>query len=392
LPRKPIPNWIKREVVKLWLQGLKREEIAEKLGISSGSVWNVIDEFKKKAEELTLEEAARIYGVGDDVEALRQLASYVGSWMNVKDAVEGFSIYKELRDSGVNLNELKDFLKIYNAISGKLSARDFIKAVVDLYGIAKEAGLSPKEVAVEYQKKLNELKSLEARVKSLSKEIEGLEEMRAQAIKLRRSLSEAERILNVLSELIERLEARRKLLEEEVAEEEERVRKLHAEILQLSGRVEDLKAERNKLEGDVESRRRELATLIREVEDKRSEYAKLQSECADLNFLLRELQELRNSITQYRFEYSLIQLMKRGLIRIEQIKLPIKCRGCSKEFEHKLSEDFVCRFAESFKSIAGLFEIRAPISGSETIICPSCGFREDISYQEIANKLLLSFY
>jgi uncharacterized protein YeeX (DUF496 family) len=101
MPRKPIPNWIKREVVKLWLQGFKREEIAEKLKISSGSMWNVINEFKEKAKELTLEEAARIYDVEGDVEALHQLADYVRSWMSIEDAAEVFSIYKELQDAGV---------------------------------------------------------------------------------------------------------------------------------------------------------------------------------------------------------------------------------------------------------------------------------------------------
>jgi predicted nucleic acid-binding Zn-ribbon protein len=371
LPRKPIPNWIKREVVKLWLQGFKREEIAEKLKISSGSVWNVINEFKEKAKELTLEEAARIYDVEGDVEALRQLADYVRSWMDIKDATEVFSIYKELQDAGVKPNELKDFLEVYKATSsGKFSVSDFISSAIDLHKMAKEMGFSLKEITVEYQKKLNEFKSLEARVKSLNKEIAGLEKVRAQAIKLKKSLSEAEQELNVCNELIGRLEARRKSLEKEVAEAEERVRQLRAEIPQISRKVEDLRAERGKLEGDVESRRRELTTLMKEIEDKKSEYARLQSKCVDLGFLLREQRELANSIARYEFEYILIQLMKKGLIRIEQMELPTKCRSCSKEFNHKLSKDFVCRFAESFKSIGGLLEVRIPVSGSETIIRP----------------------
>ena len=62
LPRRPISPRKKYEIIRLWLvEHLTYEEIRERTGVSVGRISGTIKEFKKKATEMSLQEAARIF-------------------------------------------------------------------------------------------------------------------------------------------------------------------------------------------------------------------------------------------------------------------------------------------------------------------------------------------
>lgn len=60
--RKRISDWEKSEIADLYLQGLTRDEIAKKTGVSAGGVSGVIKEFTDCADSTSTDEAAEEYG------------------------------------------------------------------------------------------------------------------------------------------------------------------------------------------------------------------------------------------------------------------------------------------------------------------------------------------
>ena len=46
------PTRIKQRVIKLWLSGLPRDEIAEKVGTSEGNINNIVTEVKKDIPDI----------------------------------------------------------------------------------------------------------------------------------------------------------------------------------------------------------------------------------------------------------------------------------------------------------------------------------------------------
>jgi hypothetical protein len=73
-----IPKTIKINVLKKWLEGLSIDKIAEKEGIATGSVSNIIQECRQNDPEFDLmrEVAVKLKDQGDTIESF---ASTVGS-------------------------------------------------------------------------------------------------------------------------------------------------------------------------------------------------------------------------------------------------------------------------------------------------------------------------
>jgi len=259
MPRKSIPSWIKREIVKLWLHGSKRPEICEKVGYSEGAVWSVINEFKEKAKEQSLEEATRIYKVKEDLDTLREITSYIKSWMSVEDAIEGLKVSKELLNAGVEYKELKDFLNVYKMVSSNnFPSEAFIRSALDLYEISKESGLSPQEVTKHHEEVLGELREMEKRLEALKVKVSGLEEKRNQVVELERRISRAKRELTECNASISRLKSMKETLKKEIsdaiAKGENAIGILNAKMSQSSEKSKALMEEVQRLEREVKVR------------------------------------------------------------------------------------------------------------------------------------------
>src|SRR5215212_4973263 len=93
-----IPEKIKQRVIRLWLEGNSRKEIALITGISEGTVSNIIADLRQK--------------IGDrNAEALRE------SGINMKrigidatQCAQGFRILSTMKKLGVNENQFEAFI------------------------------------------------------------------------------------------------------------------------------------------------------------------------------------------------------------------------------------------------------------------------------------------
>src|ERR671920_1750609 len=107
---------IKDEVIRLYLKGESRNDIASACGLSQCTVSNIIDEWKRSLDI-------------PDVQSLRDLA------VNLKrcgiDAVQcgqGLRILNTMRKLGVNQNQVESFM-------------------IEVYGYGQRIGLAPQDIA-----------------------------------------------------------------------------------------------------------------------------------------------------------------------------------------------------------------------------------------------------
>jgi DNA-binding CsgD family transcriptional regulator len=151
------------EVIRLYLQGLSRYDIAITCGLSQGTVSNIIDEWKRRL------------GI-PDVQSLRNLA------VNLKrcgiDAVQcaqGFRILMIMKKSGVNENQFESFIhEVYEYCQRfDLTPEHIASNLKELVKLSKDIPFA--KIPEYIEKKKNEITKLEEDIQTLKEKKEGSE-------------------------------------------------------------------------------------------------------------------------------------------------------------------------------------------------------------------------
>jgi len=436
MPRTPISDEKKFEIVRLWLiERLTYEKISKRTGVSLGKISDVINDFKAKAKELSLEEAARIYDVEDKVGRLLDLSEHLRrAGTTVSEAVEGAALLRKLKEMGVQMDEVGSWIKLCQKISQPdYPVSDFIQAAIRLSKLESETGLDYRELLSIYERRLSELREMEAKIKTLREEVKDLEEKRSLKIRLERQISKAEQKLHMYRESVSELEAKKRSLEEELTQLKKKgemeVSALMAKISELSKGLEALKEERKRLDEDLAPKREEFAELSREVAEAKLQYDSLTKRCEELKAEVGKLQTARDKyaedIANYKAEYEkymamlgkvvakldgkelsleelrdivaetladeayeiassmLAQWMMDGLIMpVKEFSIDVTCPHCFKTFPLSVNRDFMARLIRGNGVLLRIPQLgplpsikikRPPSPGSTTITCPSCG-------------------
>src|SRR5919107_5454389 len=178
-----IPENIRQTVIRLWLEGNSRKEIALISGVSEGTVSNIIAEWRQK--------------IGDrDAEALRELG------INMKrigiDAVqcaEGFRILSTMKKLGINENQFKSFInEVYEYCFQRLglTPEDIASNLKELVKLSKDIPLA--KIPEYIEKKKKEIIKLKEYIQTLKEKIETSEMETSLAEDLRDAALENERI------------------------------------------------------------------------------------------------------------------------------------------------------------------------------------------------------
>ncbi|MDQ6667722.1 MAG: helix-turn-helix domain containing protein [Thermoproteota archaeon] len=105
--RPEIPQTLKNTVIQLYLQGLSRNEIASRTGISQGGVSNIIATWK----------TALGSPLADDLRELSMALKRLG--INTQQCATGFRLAKMIQDLGVDEDSFRTFIsQIYQHCSG----------------------------------------------------------------------------------------------------------------------------------------------------------------------------------------------------------------------------------------------------------------------------------
>ena len=159
-----LSTYKKQKAIKLFLEGPAYDEVAEKLGISKGSMVNIVDDFRQGRIPLPL-------NITEYVNALRQLAVDMRkSNTGVAQLLSCLRIHSKLRKMGVGIEDTEDWLEVCQDIgSQSAQSSSFAQAALKLARLEKEHGLGYEEALSQYEQRLDSLKEMGKELDSIKK-------------------------------------------------------------------------------------------------------------------------------------------------------------------------------------------------------------------------------
>lgn len=155
---------MKDEVIRLYLQGLSRDDIARTCGVAEGTVSNIIDDWKRKLDI-------------PDVQSLRDLAVNLKRYgIDAAQCTEGLRIKNTMKKLGVNPNQFEGFInEVYEYCQRiGLAPQDIASNLQALINLSKDIPFSKIPERIEEKKK--EKIQLEEEMRRLNEEIKTLKE------------------------------------------------------------------------------------------------------------------------------------------------------------------------------------------------------------------------
>jgi hypothetical protein len=154
----------RQTVIRFWIEGKSRKDIALLSGVSEGTVSNIIAEWRQK--------------LGDgDAEAIRELGinmKRIG--IDAAQCAEGFRVSSTMKKLGVNGNRFKSFINEVYEYCQKfgLTPLDIASNLQALINLSKEIPFS--KIPDHIEEKKNEISRLEAEIRKRHEDIKTLEE------------------------------------------------------------------------------------------------------------------------------------------------------------------------------------------------------------------------
>jgi len=242
----PISHEKKLEVARLYLLGDTHAEIEEKVGISHGSISNIIKELL--VGKLTIPGVA-----SDQVNDLHQLSvDLTKKGLEPSQALLGITMFERFSELGIvpfQLDQWSQLVKLY--APEDITAKDFFEAALNLRKLEEAEGKPFQEFKQEYTgmqqkvvEKKSEVDSLDVKKKSLTGEVESLK-------------SEVSALENKREEVKSLFEAESAGLEQAKA----MVTAAKEEHARLEGEIGDLLKQKDKLSSEVGSKEESLIKL-----------------------------------------------------------------------------------------------------------------------------------
>jgi DNA repair exonuclease SbcCD ATPase subunit len=252
---------MKDEVIRLYLQGESRDDIARTCGVGEGTVSNIIDEWKRRLDI-------------PDVQSLRDLAvNLKRCGIDAAQCAEGLRIINTMKKLGVNPNQFEFFMN-------------------ETYEYCQRIGLAPQDIASNLQALINLSKDI-----PFSKMPERIEEKKKEKIQLEeeiRKLNEEIKSLKETKETLEMETSTAKDLRDAALQDEKKttakVRKCWNLLSELEKHGLDIYDEDiSKIAKLIKNLREEYGFNVKEVI---SEFQDLQSLKLQLEYLPKRLEEL----------------------------------------------------------------------------------------------------
>ena len=181
---------IRRKIIRLWLEGKSRKDIALICNVSEGTVSNVIADWKQKLGE-------------GDADALRELGSNLKrSGIDAAQSAQGHRTSTILRNIGVNEEDFEPFIsKLYERcikVSGLTPDKigSYLDDLVEFSDEDDNGGNIPKlsEISYYIEKMKNEKRALKKDIQNLQKQKKKSEEEASDANDLRDAAFETEKV------------------------------------------------------------------------------------------------------------------------------------------------------------------------------------------------------
>ena len=155
---------MKDEVIRLYLQGLSRDDIARTCGVAEGTVSNIIDDWKRKLDI-------------PDVQSLRDLAVNLKRYgIDAAQCAKGLGVLNTMRKLGVNEDQFESFiLEVYENCFQRagLTSENIASNSQSLIKLSKDIPIAKIPEYIEEKKQA--ITKLDGEIKLLKENKEGLE-------------------------------------------------------------------------------------------------------------------------------------------------------------------------------------------------------------------------
>jgi uncharacterized protein (UPF0335 family) len=146
----PVDELVRRRVIEQWINGFPRDKIASDLQIGTGTVSNIISEFKIGLES-------------SEFDSIRQLALEIRKQgLNWSELASHFKLYNYIK-SGASEEKVESF--ITNISTGDVPPDKVIELVYQLYEISKMESIPLDQLPSYIERKIEEKKKIDDEIK-----------------------------------------------------------------------------------------------------------------------------------------------------------------------------------------------------------------------------------
>jgi hypothetical protein len=144
-----IDSQVKKHVINQWLSGNSRDRIAAAHNIGTGTVSNIVNEWKKGVED-------------SDYESIRGLAVFSKKkGMALSDVASNIRLNNYIEKIGADEGQIESFIANCMNAANYLPPEKIIDLANQLFDIAKSEAIAPVEVPIYIRQKLEEKQQLE---------------------------------------------------------------------------------------------------------------------------------------------------------------------------------------------------------------------------------------
>lgn len=217
----------KDAIIRLYFSGLSYDEIAARVGVSKGTVFNVIAELKAGK----FPEAA---DAGEQIELLRELSIELKrTKLTPGQCSVGLAVLNRINEVGLEVKDIDRWPLILKSIGDENQVQEFVRLVYSIQDVQKRTGLSMAELddeVHELERKAADLESIACRYEDYQKQIAEMTERRDNLAGEFANLEEKYKLLNPR---VKDLEKREHELSRRTKDMETRAEKAEAVIAAL---------------------------------------------------------------------------------------------------------------------------------------------------------------
>ena len=221
----------KLAIIRLYMSGLSYGEIAARIGVSKGTVANVVAELKAGS----FPEAA---DVGEHIELLRELSlDLKQSKLTPGQCAIGLILLTRISECGLDPADIDRWPMILKAVRNEDDAKEFVRLIYSIREVEQRSGLSIEALdnkVHELEKKAADLEPVSDKLKDSEKE---LAELTRQRNELANSVAILEQKNELLTPRVKELERREQNLSRQIADMEPKVQKAEMTLSALKGEM-----------------------------------------------------------------------------------------------------------------------------------------------------------
>jgi len=223
-----------KKLLKHYFSGVSQQAIAELLGISQGTVSHWVGRFDEKATNNGLLNAAKEYGVLNEIEELRALSIELDkAGITTQEARTGVKIMKKFKKLGIEPSQHEMLVEV----CAEVTDPGFIADALKLHQIKMESGLDYGEAIAQFEKTLQELSLAKGELEKVKVDLQDT------TTKLEEQKKQLDSFQSTMDHFYQAAEKEFKRIKKELADKEKEAKVTQKEIKEVAALKADLSAQ-----------------------------------------------------------------------------------------------------------------------------------------------------